>query len=63
VLVSTAKPDAVAAMASRYGTEAPMIGVTIEKEIEIRLKGRVLGRWQVASLQAVYDDALESHVR
>ena len=63
VLVSTAKPDAVAAMASRYGTEAPVIGVTIEKEIEIRQKGRVLGRWQVASLKAVYDDALESHVR
>ena len=63
VLVSTAKPDAVAAMASRYGTEAPVIGVTIEKEIEIRQKGRALGRWQVASLKAVYDHALESHVR
>ena len=63
VLVSTAKPDAVAAIAWRHGTEAPVIGVTIEKEIEIRQKGRVLGRWQVASLKAVYDDALESHVR
>jgi phosphoribosylformylglycinamidine synthase len=63
VLVSTAKPDAVAAIAWRHGTEAPVIGVTIEKEIEIRQKGRALGRWQVASLKAAYDHALESHVR
>ena len=63
VLVSTAKPDAVAAIAWRHGTEAPVIGVTIEEEIEIRQKGRALGRWKVASLKAVYDHALESHVR
>jgi phosphoribosylformylglycinamidine synthase subunit PurL len=63
VLVSTAKPDAVAAIAWRHGTEAPVIGVTIEMEIEIRQKGRALGRWQVASLKAAYDHALESHVR
>ena len=63
VLLSTAHPETVAEIAARHGVEAPVVGVTIEKEIEIRQKGNRLGRWDLAQLRAAYEQALESHVR
>jgi phosphoribosylformylglycinamidine synthase len=63
VLLSTSQPEKVAAVAAKYNVEAPVLGVTIEKEIEIRQKGTVLGRWDIAELKQPYDQALEAHVR
>jgi phosphoribosylformylglycinamidine synthase len=63
ILISTAHPRKVAAIAERYGIEAPVVGVTIEKEIEIRQRTITLGSWEIARLRAVYDGALESYVR
>jgi phosphoribosylformylglycinamidine synthase len=39
VLISTAEPDKVAAIAARHGVEAPRVGITIEKGLEIRGPG------------------------
>jgi phosphoribosylformylglycinamidine synthase II len=63
VLVSTAQPEKVAALAAKHGVEAPAVGVTIEKEIEIRRQRTLLGRWEIAALKLAYEQALESHVR
>ena len=63
VLLSTAQPEKVNAIAALHGVEAPMVGVTIEREIEIRQRGELLGRWEIGVLQTAYDQALESHVR
>jgi phosphoribosylformylglycinamidine synthase len=63
VLVSTAQPERVAALAARHGIEAPSVGVTIEKEIEVRRQRTLLGRWEIAALKLAYEQALESHVR
>jgi phosphoribosylformylglycinamidine synthase len=63
VLISTAEPEKVAAIATRHGVEALHLGVTIESELEIRTRGELLGRWPIADLKAAYEQALESHVR
>jgi phosphoribosylformylglycinamidine synthase len=63
VLVSTAQPGKVAALAAKHGIEAPAVGVTIKKEIEVRRQRESLGRWEVAALKLAYEQALESHVR
>jgi phosphoribosylformylglycinamidine synthase len=63
VLLSTAQPDKVAAIAAKYKVEAPVVGVTIEKEVEIRQNSKLLGKWEIAQLRTPYDQALESHVR
>jgi phosphoribosylformylglycinamidine synthase len=63
VLLSTAYPDKVAAIAARHGVDAPVVGVTMEREIEIRQNGKLLGKWEIAQLKTPYDQALESHVR
>ena len=63
VLLSTAQPERVAALAERHGVAATVVGVTIEREIEIRQRGNRLGRWDIAQLQAAFDRALETHVR
>jgi phosphoribosylformylglycinamidine synthase len=39
VLISTAEPDKVAAVAARHGVDAPRVGITIEKGLEIRGPG------------------------
>ena len=36
VLISTAEPDKVAAISARHGVEAPRVGTTMEKGLEIR---------------------------
>jgi phosphoribosylformylglycinamidine synthase len=63
ILISTAHPGKVAAIAERHGIEAPVVGVTIEKGLEIRQRAMTLGSWEIATLKAVYNSALESYVR
>jgi phosphoribosylformylglycinamidine synthase len=60
VLLSTANPNKVAAIAEKYGVEAPVVGITIEREIEIRQRSVTLGTWETAALKAAYEQALES---
>ncbi len=59
VLLSTANPNKVAAIAEKYGVEAPVVGITIEREIEIRQRSVTLGTWETAALKAAHDEALE----
>jgi len=63
VLLSTTHPAKVAAIAARHGVEAPVVGVTIEKGMEIRQRGNTLGSWDIAALSAAHEGALVSHVR
>jgi phosphoribosylformylglycinamidine synthase len=63
ILISTAHPGKVAAIAEKHGVEAPVVGVTIEKGMEIRQRAMTLGSWEIATLRAVYNGALESYVR
>jgi phosphoribosylformylglycinamidine synthase len=63
ILISTAHPGKVAAIAENHGIEAPVVGVTIEKGMEIRQRAMTLGSWEIATLRAVYSGALESYVR
>jgi len=63
ILISTAHAGKVAAIAERHGIEAPVVGVTIEKGMEIRQRAITLGSWEIAALKAAYSGALESYVR
>jgi len=38
---------------------APVVGVTIEKGIEIRQRSMTLGSWEIATLKNAYETALE----
>jgi phosphoribosylformylglycinamidine synthase subunit PurL len=60
ILLSTAKPQEVADIASKHGVEAPVVGVTIEMDLAILQRGAILGRWHIGELEAVYEGALES---
>ena len=63
ILISTAHPAMVAAVAHRFGVEATVAGVTIEKGLEIRQRRVTLGCWEIGALKAAYERAFESHVR
>jgi phosphoribosylformylglycinamidine synthase len=63
ILISTANPKRIVEIAERHGVEAPVVGVTIEKGMEIRERGNILGCWEIAALQAVWRQALENYVR
>ncbi len=63
ILISTAFPKKVAAIAEKYEIEAPAVGATIEKGIEIRQRTITLGSWDIAALKTAYEGALESYVR
>jgi phosphoribosylformylglycinamidine synthase len=63
ILISTAHPGKVAAIAEKHGIEAPVVGVTIEKGMEIRQRAMTLGSWEIATLRPAYEGALESYVR
>jgi phosphoribosylformylglycinamidine synthase len=63
ILISTAHAGKVAAIAEKQGIEAPVVGVTIEKGMEIRQRSMTLGSWEIATLRAAYGGALESYVR
>jgi phosphoribosylformylglycinamidine synthase len=45
VLISTAEPERVAAIAAAHGVEALPVGVTIEKGLQIRVRGELLLTW------------------
>jgi len=63
ILISTADPKRVAAIAKKFEVEAPVVGVTIEKGIELRQRNVTLGSWETAALKSAYDGALETYVR
>src|SRR5271157_2054112 len=58
ILISTAHPGKVAAIAAGWGVEAPVIGATAEKGLEIRQRTVTLGAWEIAALKSAYDSAL-----
>jgi phosphoribosylformylglycinamidine synthase len=60
VLISTSRPEEVAAVAARHGVEALDAGVTIEGAMEIRNRGARLAEWDIAALKAVWQNALET---
>jgi phosphoribosylformylglycinamidine synthase len=59
ILISTANPKRAAAIAESHGVAAPVVGVTIEKGIEIRQRSITLGSWEIAALKQAYDQSLE----
>jgi len=63
ILISTAFPKKVAAIAEKFEIDAPVVGVTIEKGIEIRQRKMTLGSWEIAVLRSAFEGALESYVR
>jgi phosphoribosylformylglycinamidine synthase subunit PurL len=63
VLLSTAHPESVADIARRHGVEAPAVGVTMEKSIQISRRGSRLAAWDVAAIRSVWQHALERYVR
>ena len=63
ILISTANPKQVAAIAKKYEVEAPVVGVTIEKGIEIRQRTITLGAWEIAVLKSAYEGAMDAYVR
>jgi len=63
VLLSTEHPEQITAIAAKHGIEAPVVGVTIEKEIEVRQKTRQVALWEIEALKTAYEQALEAHVR
>ena len=62
ILISTSNPKRVAAIAEKHNVEAPVIGTTIAKGLEIRQRGITLGAWELSSLKPLYEKALEAHV-
>jgi phosphoribosylformylglycinamidine synthase subunit PurL len=63
ILISTGDPKRVAVIAEKYEIEAPVVGVTIEKGLEIRQRTVTLGSWEIAALKTAYERAFESYVR
>jgi len=63
ILISTSQPRRIQAIADKYDVAAPIIGITIEKGIEIRQRNLTLGSWDIAALKTAYEGALESYVR
>jgi phosphoribosylformylglycinamidine synthase subunit PurL len=63
ILISTAHAKQVVAIAEKHGVPSPVVGVTIERGMEIRQRGNTLGSWDIAALRAAYEGAFEAHVR
>jgi phosphoribosylformylglycinamidine synthase len=63
ILISTAQPGAVQSIAEKHGVEAPVVGVTIEKGIEIRQRAVTLGSWEISNLKSAYDNALATQLQ
>ncbi|HXS98865.1 MAG TPA: phosphoribosylformylglycinamidine synthase subunit PurL [Candidatus Limnocylindrales bacterium] len=62
VLLSTQNPKRVDEIAARHGIPAPVIGITIEKGIEIRQRSNTLGAWDIAALKKIFDNSLEQQL-
>jgi phosphoribosylformylglycinamidine synthase len=58
VLISTTSPEAVQAVAARFGVEAAVIGKTVEGSLTIRNNGRLLADLQVDVLRGAWESAL-----
>jgi phosphoribosylformylglycinamidine synthase len=63
ILISTARPERVAAIAARHGVEAPRIGITIEGRLRIRNYGQTLADQAIIELKDIWEHALEDHLR
>ena len=64
VLISTAEPEASGGIAEKYDVEAPVVGITIEKGIEIRQRNVTLGSLGDRSTASrLTNGALETYVR
>jgi phosphoribosylformylglycinamidine synthase len=63
IVVSTTDAKRVVEIATRHGVDAPVIGVTMEKGLEIRQRGVTLGSWEIEPLRAAHGEAFESYVR
>jgi phosphoribosylformylglycinamidine synthase II len=63
ILISTAQPERVAAIAAKHGIEAVGGGVTIDKGIEIHQRSETLGSWEIATLKRSYEHSLEEHLQ
>jgi phosphoribosylformylglycinamidine synthase len=63
ILISTSNPKRVAAIADKHGVAAPVVGVTIEKGIEIRQRSMTLGSWEIAALKQSYERSLENQLQ
>jgi phosphoribosylformylglycinamidine synthase subunit PurL len=63
MVLSTASPGAVAAIAARHGVEAPRVGVTIEAGLEIRNRTVPLISATIEGLRRVYEGSLEAQLR
>ena len=62
ILISTANPARVAAIARQSGVEALEVGVTTAHGIEIRQRSVTLGSWEIAAVRSVYEGGLKTHV-
>ena len=62
ILVSTNNPKRVAEIARKHEIEAPAVGTTIEKGIEIRQRSITLGSWEIAALKHAYESSLEAQL-
>jgi phosphoribosylformylglycinamidine synthase subunit PurL len=63
ILISTTQPKRIQSIAEAHGVEAPIVGVTIEKGIEIRQRTITLGSWEIVTLKSIYTHALETHLQ
>ena len=63
ILITTTNPKRVAQVAEKHEIECPIVGITIEKGIEIRQRNITLGSWEIATLRAAYESSLESHLK
>jgi len=63
ILISTARPERVAAVAARHGVEAPRIGTTVEGRLRIRNYGQTLADQAIIELKDIWEHALEDHLR
>lgn len=63
ILISSAQPKRIQAIAEAHGVDAPIVGVTIEKGIEIRQRTITLGSWEIATLRSIYNHSLETHLQ
>jgi phosphoribosylformylglycinamidine synthase len=62
ILISTANARRVSSIAERHRVEAPVVGVTIEKGIEIRQRSITLGSWEISALNQAYEQSLEKNL-
>jgi len=60
ILLSTANAHRVREIAEKHGVEAPVIGLTMEKGLEIRQRTQTLGAWDIGTLASTYGQSLEA---